>query len=198
MIKILKKVEDLPYKNFYNFYEEASKKNQKSIEAIAVSSYLDKKKEVNSRFVNLKYIDEHDFIFFSNYESKKAKEFINNPNISILIYWSVINLQIRMKAKIRKTTKDFNQFHFKSRDLKKNALAISSQQSKKINKYEDVIEKFNAALEREDLDRCPDYWGGYAMRPYYFEFWKGNKSRLNKRVAYLKKEELWEKCYLEP
>ena len=58
MIKILKKVEDLPYKNFYNFYEEASKKNQKSIEAIAVSSYLDKKKEVNSRFVNLKYIDD--------------------------------------------------------------------------------------------------------------------------------------------
>ena len=72
-----------------------------------------------------------EFIFFSNYNSPKAIEFRSHDQISCAIFWSEVNIQIRIKAFIQKTSVSFNNLYFKSRSLEKNALAISSNQSKK-------------------------------------------------------------------
>jgi pyridoxamine 5'-phosphate oxidase len=199
MIKFCIKNNDDPYVKFREKYYDAAKASQQNIEAIAISSFDKELNEVDSRFVNLKYIDDRKFIFFTNYNSPKSKAFQSHSKISALIYWSSIDTQIRMKADIKKTTKDFNNFHFKDRSINKNALAISSNQSKHISSYENVIENYQNVLNKnKELSICPDYWGGYFFIPYYFEFWEGNDSRLNKREVYELKENKWIKGYLEP
>ena len=130
-------------------------------------------------------------LFFSNYESPKSQEFNSHSQIAALIYWCNTNTQIRMKATIKQTNKEFNQKYFAERDIKKNALSISSEQSKQIKSYEELERKYELSLENNDLYKCPDYWGGYSFVPYYFEFWDGHESRLNRRESYELKNGEW-------
>ena len=115
-----------------------------------------------------------------------------------MIYWPVINLQIRLKAKIKKTSAEYNKKYFAERSPEKNALAISSNQSKIISSYEDVKENYNKTLKSNNLDKCPEFWGGYSFNPYYFEFWEGHNTRLNKRDIYKKNEKNWDHFFLQP
>lgn len=198
MINFLNNSSETPYVIFKNKYDEALSANQSSIEAISISSFSHELNEVDSRFVNLKFVDKKDFIFFSNYESQKALQFKSHDQISCLILWNKINSQIRMKAKIKKTSTDFNKKYFSSRDRKKNALAISSNQSKDIKSYGEVKTNFVNVLENKDLYKCPPYWGGYKFEPYYFEFWDGHPSRINKREIFNFIDGEWVSKILQP
>ena len=197
MIKFEDLIQETPYLIFKENYEKALKAKQKNIEAISISSYSNEKKEVNSRYVNLKLVNERKFIFFSNYNSPKSKEFEKHNQITALIYWNNTNIQIRMKALIEKTSKGFNQSYFSKRDKKKNALAICSKQSNPIDSYETLQNKFDFSLKNNNLDKCPDYWGGYSFIPFYFEFWEGHESRLNKREVYELKDDKWIHSFLQ-
>ena len=119
MIKFNNLSQDTPYQILKEKYDDAEKAGQKIIEALSVSSYSKELKEVNSRFVNLKFVDNREFIFFSNYNSPKSKEFLTHNQIIAVIYWNTINVQIRMRAEIKKTTKEFNQEYFEQRDKAK-------------------------------------------------------------------------------
>jgi pyridoxamine 5'-phosphate oxidase len=187
-----------PYSIFKEKYDEAMDAGQKNIEAINISSYRKEKEEVDSRYVNLKIIDGNEFIFFTNYNSPKSLAFSSHNQISALLFWPSINAQIRIKAKIKKTSKEFNQLYFTARSSKKNALAISSNQSNQIDSYDSVKKKYKYSLEFENLLKCPDFWGGYSFSPYYFEFWEGHNLRLNKRDAYKKNGNNWEHYVLQP
>ena len=199
MIKFEQINESLPYQKFIKAYNEALDKNQKSIEAVAISSFDINSNEVESRFVNLKYINNDEWIFFTNYGSLKADNFTNHDQISALFYWSSINIQIRIKAIIYKTDDYISDTHFKNRSMEKNALAISSDQSKLTESYENVIAKYNKVYNSGDTNlNRPNYWGGFSFKPYYFEFWEGRESRLNKRDIYDMQKGLWEHSILEP
>ena len=186
---------------FYYFYEKAIGANQDNIEAIAVSSFNSTSGEVDSRYVNLKYIDNENWIFFTNYNSTKATQFLEHNQISVLLYWSKINIQIRIKAKIMKLDRVLNIEHFNVRSKEKNALAISSKQSKTIESYEKVIQNYDVALKNIDKQNsCPEYWGGFKFIPYNFEFWEGHESRVNKRINYNldRNKNIWIKTFLQP
>lgn len=198
MIKFSNLSNETPYKIFKEKYDESFNAKQEQIEAISIASFSTDRNEVNSRFVNLKIIRGEEFIFFSNYDSPKAKEFNSHEQIAALIYWKSTNTQIRMKAKIKKTSKEFNNLYFQDRDFKKNALAISSHQSNQINSYDDVKSNYEKSIKFEDLKACPDYWGGFSFIPYYFEFWHGHESRLNKREVFELKSKSWSKFLLQP
>ena len=188
-----------PYKIFKKFFESATSINQNNIEVICISSWDNNTNEVESRFVNLKYIINEDWIFFSNYSSKKAQNFKDHPQISALIYWNKLNVQIRMKAEIFKSSESFSDSHFCKRANEKNALAISSEQSQKIESYSKVVENYEKVLSRKSKNiQRPAYWGGYSFKPYYFEFWEGNDNRLNKRKVYSKNGKQWHKYFLQP
>ena len=124
MIEIIKKNNSLLYKDFLEYYYDAIHAGQKNIEAVCISSFNHITEEVQSRYVNLKYINNNEWIFFSNYESPKSIDFESHPQISALFYWQNIDVQIRMKASISKTDSNFSDLHFKNRDRKK-AFAIS-------------------------------------------------------------------------
>jgi pyridoxamine 5'-phosphate oxidase len=190
--------QEMPYQLLKEKYDEAVDTGQKGIEAISISSYNKEISEVDSRYVNLKFITHEEFIFFSNYDSPKAFSFISHSQIAALVYWPSINVQIRMRAKIKKTTDEFNQNYFFNRSEEKNALAISSNQSKPIDTYSQVKENYNKSLKNDDLKKCPEFWGGYSFTPYYFEFWEGHESRLNKREVYEKSDDSWKHLILQP
>ena len=190
--------QEIPYLIFKTKYDEALNAGQKGIEAISISSYNKEISEVDSRYVNLKFITNDEFIFFSNYNSPKASAFSSFNQISALVYWPSVNVQIRMRAKIKKTLNIYNQNYFFDRSEEKNALAISSNQSKPIDSYNQVKENYNKSLKNDDLKKCPEFWGGYAFTPYYFEFWEGHESRLNKREVYEKRDDSWEHLILQP
>ena len=198
MIKFKNLSKETPFQIFKERYEQAFKLKQANIEAMAISSYEIANDEVDSRFVNLKYVDDINFIFFSNHNSPKAKALISHPQMSALFFWPSINIQIRMKGKIIQTTKEYNQAYFKKRSKDKNALAISSMQSHTITSFNEVTKNFNKVKEVSDLLDCPDYWGGFSFSPYYFEFWEGHKSRLNKRDAYSLSDGNWTHSILQP
>ena len=198
MIKFNNLNQEIPYQLLKKKYDEAIDAGQKSIEAISISSYNKQTSEIDSRFVNLKFITKDEFIFFSNYNSSKAFSFNSHNQIAALFYWPSINIQIRMKAKIKKTPKDFNQKYFFERSVEKNALSISSNQSHPISSFRQVKEKYNKTLKINDLKKCPDHWGGFSFRPYEIEFWEGNQFRLNRRDSYLKNDNKWLHTILEP
>ena len=93
---------------------------------------------------------------------------------------------------------EFNQNYFFNRPEEKNALAISSNQSKLIDSYSQVKENYNRSLESDDLKKCPEHWGGYSFIPYYFEFWEGHELRLNKREVFDKIDGIWKHSFLQP
>jgi pyridoxamine 5'-phosphate oxidase len=190
--------QEIPYQLFKAKYDEAVEAGQRGVEAISISSYNKEMSEVDSRYVNLKFISNDEFIFFSNYNSPKASSFNSHNQIAALVYWSSINVQIRVKARIKKTSNDFNKKYFLNRTKEKNALAISSNQSLPIDSYNQVKENYNKSLKNDDLKKCPEFWGGYSFTPYYFEFWEGHESRINKREIFEKIDGVWKKSFLQP
>ena len=198
MIIFTNNINDEPYKLYREVYKNALIHKQKDIQAVSISSYSSKNKEVDSRFVNLKEIDGRNFIFYSNYNSPKAIQFYEHPQISAIFYWNIINTQIRIKANIEKLSALKSDIHFKNRSLKKNAIAISSSQSKIIHSYEMVKKNYLKVLNEENLIQRPSYWGGFSFIPYYFEFWEGDESRINKRLVYKKIDKKWEKLIIQP
>ena len=198
MIKFKNMCLEKPYLILRDKYDAAVKEGQINVEAISIASYSKQKMEVDSRFVNLKFIDEQQFIFFTNYNSPKSISFDSHNQISALIFWESINTQIRIKANIYRTSKQYNQHYFKNRSPNKNALSISSNQSELAESYSEIKAKYNKIKKSSDLTICPDYWGGFAFTPYYFEFWEGHESRINKREAYNKVGNVWNHSFLQP
>lgn len=200
-IELSKLSNEKPYLVFKNYYDLAIKKNQKHVEAITISSFDKEIHEVQSRIVNLKYVINDEWIFFTNYMSPKSVSFNSHNQISAIFYWNSINTQIRIKAKIKKTSSSFSDEHFRSRSKEKNLLAISSKQSKQISSYEAVLNNYNDVLKNYkdcEASERPSYWGGFSFTPYYFEFWEGNDYRINKREVYSLQEKNWESFFIQP
>lgn len=194
-----KKIENAePYSLLYKKYEEARLSNQRNIEAISISSYSHDTNEVDSRYVNLKIVDGKDFIFFSNYNSNKSSQFLSNNKIAALFFWNNINTQIRLKAEIFKLEESLSDRYFIKRQKEKNALAISSEQSRPIKSFELVKQNYLRTLKKDNLNKRPEYWGGYRFVPYEFEFWIGHEYRLNHRTRFKKANGAWDKILLQP
>ena len=187
-----------PYLIFQDWYQDAVNAGQLRVQAIAISSYNADTELVDSRFVNLKYIDKDRWVFFSNYNGPKAQAFESNQTISALFYWSATDAQIRMRAHIEKIPAEESDAYFANREPEKNALAIASHQSEEIESYEEVIKNYQAALESGDTSKRPEYWGGFQFTPYYIEFWSGDRYRLNKRQVFTKKQGAWKSKFLQP
>ena len=199
MIDFINNNQSYPYVLFRDFYSEALKKSQKNIEAICISSYDSKINEVQARFVNLNYIKNEEWIFFSNYKSPKAKSFENHNQITASFFWNTTYTQVRIKAKISKTDENFSDYHFNKRSIEKNALAISSDQSQQIDSYKEVKNNYEKTIKNIDSSiKRPNYWGGYSFKPYYFEFWQGNEKRLNERTIFEYVDGTWKKYFLQP
>ena len=186
-----------PNKMFINFYDEALSLNQINIEAVCLST-VSKELQPRSRFVNVKYINNDGIVFFTNYHGPKGNDIDFNNKVSLAFYWNVSDSQIRIEGHAKKLTSKVSDEHWSIRSPEKKALAVSSHQSKVIKTYEEVQKNFENALTKSDLSTRPDYWGGYVINPYKYEFWKGNNHRINKRICFELKENLRNKYIIQP
>lgn len=197
MIVFNKNIKSEPQKELIKLYHIATKNNQRNIEAASLSTISSDNKP-HCRFINIKYVNENEFIFFSNYTSPKASDINFNSNIALTFFWNLANIQIRIEGEIKKLDEKRSDIHWGTRSVEKNALAFSSDQSKEIASFKEVKQNYDNALNNEDLTKRPKYWGGYVVVPHYFEFWEGSDLRLNKRKVFFKENEVWSKKLIQP
>ena len=154
----------------------------------------------SQRIVLLKNFDERGFVFYTNYESRKAKELIGNPKVSLLFPWNQIDRQIKICGEAQKLSTKESRDYFVSRPKGSQIAAIASKQSSVIGSRAALMDEFEA-LNREYKDEeppFPDFWGGYRVQASEIEFWQGGADRLHDRFRYLRDDQSWRIDRLAP
>jgi len=144
----------------------------------------------SARILLLKEFSTEGFSFFTNYESDKAKDIENTPYGAIVFFWPQLEQQIRIEGKIKKVEPEDSDKYFNQRPIGSRIAALVSPQSKLIENRAD-LEKQVASINLDQEIKRPNYWGGYKLIPYSFEFWQGRENRLNDRIKYTKKGDTW-------
>lgn len=155
---------------------------------------------VSARTVLLKYLDQRGFVFFTNYNSRKSKDLIENPKAALTFYWPSLNKQICAIGLVEKLPSDESNKYFNSRPRLNQLLASASNQDQEIESINDIlneVEKIDQKYKDQPLPR-PDHWGGFLFRPTHVEFWQGAQGRVNLRFAYLLNEGKWSLKQLSP
>lgn len=154
----------------------------------------------DARIVLLKGIENGKFVFFTNYNSSKGRQLAENPQATLLFFWSDHERQVRVYGEVEKLSAEENRSYFKERPVGSQIGAISSPQSQVISgrEYLDEQVKVNTELYGEEGPDCPDFWGGYAVKPTKIEFWQGRASRLHDRLQYTLMKDTWKLERLAP
>tara|TARA_B100000809_G_scaffold265581_1_gene324862 strand:- start:4025 stop:4663 length:639 start_codon:yes stop_codon:yes gene_type:complete len=188
----IKKLKSNPIKQFEIWFKKAKKENIIEPNAMVLST-ISKNNLLNSRTVLLKNITDKGFIFFTNYESRKANDIMHNNNVSVVFLWKKIERQVIIKGKAVKITKQDSKKYFDSRPEKSKIAAWASKQSKELHNSNDLIKRFKNFENKfkNKLIPYPDFWGGYIIHPNSIEFWQGRSSRMHDRILYEKEKNKW-------
>lgn len=151
----------------------------------------------SSRIVLLKAFDENGFVFYTNYHSRKGKEVSTNNAACILFFWDKLERQVRIEGVLVKTEAHLSEKYFSERPYESRLSAIVSEQSEEIPNREYLEDRLEKLKLSGEIKR-PENWGGYVLKPDYFEFWQGRASRLHDRIVYQYEDEIWNIKRLAP
>lgn len=155
----------------------------------------------SARMVLLKQVDQAGFVFFTNYNSAKARQLDANPYAALVFYWSRLDRQVRIEGAVTRTSAQESRDYFRTRPRESQIGAWASAQSEVIS-GRDVLEQRAQELEALYSDRdidCPEHWGGYRLKPERIEFWKSRVGRLHDRILYeLQPDSSWTISRLAP
>lgn len=152
------------------------------------------------RAVLLKSYDERGFVFYTNYESRKAKAIGENPKVSLQFLWVPLNRQIRIEGIAEKTSIQESEDYFRSRPRDSQISAWTSHQSAIVSsrkQLEDEFLKYGEKFQGKPIP-LPPFWGGYRIIPSSYEFWQGRPNRLHDRILYAIENGKWIKNRLSP
>lgn len=153
-----------------------------------------------SRVVLLRELTPEGLIFYTNYNSDKGQELINNPKATCNFFWREIEKQVRISGLVEKVSKEISDDYFSKRPRASQIGAWASDQSSLIENRELLEEKakfFQEKFEGQAVPR-PEHWGGFIIVPNEFEFWQGRASRLHDRILFEKANEVWKVSRLSP
>lgn len=180
-----------PFILFTEWYEKAKKSELNDPNAMALATAT-KDGKPSCRMVLLKEIHDNCFIFYTNMESRKGKQIIENPHCALTFHWKSLEKQIRIEGDVTlvddKTADDY--YHSRPRDSQIGAWA--SQQSRPLAKREDLIESvthFSEKFKDEKVIPRPPYWTGFRVKPNRIEFWQAEEFRLHDRLVFTRKDE---------
>lgn len=153
-----------------------------------------------NRTVLLKKLDERGLVFFTNFESRKARHMSENPKVSVLFLWLELERQVSINGTVEKISAAESLAYFATRPLGSRLGAWTSQQSTVI-KSRSLLEGKLEEMKRKFADGkipLPSFWGGYRIIPGSYEFWQGRRNRLHDRFLYSKHGKSWEIERLQP
>ena len=153
-----------------------------------------------NRTVLLKKLDDRGLIFFTNYESRKAKHIASNPRVSAVFLWLELERQVVVNGTAEKISSRESLAYFITRPLGSQLGAWTSQQSSVI-KSRSLLEAKLYEMKKKFADGkipLPSFWGGYRIVPDAFEFWQGRQNRLHDRFLYSRQDDAWEVERLQP
>ena len=155
----------------------------------------------SARIVLLKGFSDEGFTFFTNYESYKGRQLVENPKACLVFFWKELERQIRITGLVEKTGEDESDNYFHSRPAGSQVGASISPQSAVIGSREWLEERYTA-FEKQSGNQMiprPKHWGGYIVKPVIIEFWQGRPSRLHDRIEYsLQENGEWKTARLAP
>ena len=152
------------------------------------------------RTVLLKGYDGGGFVFYTNYEGRKARELEANPACALLFYWGELERQVRIEGRAGRIPSEESDTYFASRPRGSRLGAWASEQSRPV-RDRSVLEERVRALEKEYEGReipRPLFWGGYRVEPHTIEFWQGRENRLHDRISYRRENDGWRLERLQP
>jgi len=194
----VKEVPQNPFKLLKTWLDDAVKLKIKDANAFVLSTVVNN--QPDARVVLIRDVTERGIHFYTNYESKKATELKANSKAAVTIFWADMDRQIRMQVEVKKLEGKISDDYFKTRPRKSQIGAWASAQSNVLDSrqsLEDRIEELEKRFEGQEVSR-PEFWGGYELKPSYFEFWQGRPSRLHDRIIYEGSAEGWSTKRLYP
>jgi pyridoxamine 5'-phosphate oxidase len=195
-----KSINASPFKQFELWFNEALTAKVLEPNAMTLAT-VSPNNRPSSRIVLLKGFTNAGFTFYTNYQSSKGKDLLDNPYCSLSFFWPELERQIRIEGTAERVSAEDSDAYFNSRPRESRLGAWTSPQSSVIasrqileERYK-VIEKDHAG--KETIKR-PSQWGGYLVKPFLLEFWQGRVSRLHDRIVYTLVDGSWKISRLAP
>ena len=181
-----------PFQQLTLWLNDAIEDRQPDPNAMILST-IDLKGNPDSRVVLLKELTPEGLVFFTNYDSKKGQQITVNQHVSVVFIWAALERQIRVKGKAEKIKEEDSELYFKSRPLESQLGAWASPQSQIIESRQvlsDNYKHYEQFFESHEIKK-PPHWGGFLIRPEYFEFWQGRSNRLHDRIEFCLSDQAW-------
>jgi pyridoxamine 5'-phosphate oxidase len=156
---------------------------------------------ISCRIVYLRGLDERGFVFYTNYNSRKAMDMERDPRAALTFFWPSLERQVRIEGKAELVDAAESDAYFNARPRESRIGAWSSDQSRMVESRAKLEERYDRWMERfKDVDvPRPLHWGGYRVKPVRIEFWQGRSNRMHDRIAFEHFQDgTWNSMRLQP
>jgi pyridoxamine 5'-phosphate oxidase len=180
-------VKQNPFEQFSVWIEEAIKAEVKEVQAMHIAT-VNENGQPSARIVYLRDYFDHQFVCYTNFESRKGIEILGNNKVALTFFWPELERQIRIEGEIKKHDEIKSNDYFNARPEGSKIGAWASPQSEIIEdrtELEDNVKAIEEKFKNEKIHR-PPFWGGYVITANYYEFWQGRSSRLHDRIVFEK------------
>ncbi|MFG2948746.1 pyridoxamine 5'-phosphate oxidase [Streptomyces adustus] len=177
-----------PVEQFARWFRQAAAEAHLFEPNAMIVSTVDAEGRPSSRTVLLKQFDEHGFVFYTNYDSRKGRDLAGNPNISLLFPWHPMARQVIVQGVAERTGRDETAAYFRTRPHGSQLGAWASTQSSVVPSRAELDASYTeleARYPQGEQVPVPPHWGGFRVAPRTVEFWQGRENRLHDRLRYV-------------